>query len=197
MSINIFVNGIQRAGTNYTRQLLETNTDHYICEYMAPYWKHDCFADAVPECDSIICVIKNPYTWIESVCFRNCVDIVDLNAHLYNSTDNIGNFNINLIELCKLYKKFYTSWIDHGVTLVHYENLLDQQYIKMFLNKNLDIIKDGIKIPEDVTWSANFEKKQIRSYKDYELFYLSQTHIDVINEQFGDVFFNLIQYPIK
>lgn len=195
--MEIFVNGIQRTGTNYTRQLLKENIDHGIHDRMPPYHKHDSFTGIKPTCDSIICVIKNPYTWVESICFRNCVDIKEKNSQLFNKTDSIGNFNINLIELCRLYKKFYTSWINYGVNLVHYENLLDEQYVKMFLNKNFNWVGNNIQIPKNVDFSANFEKKQIQWYKNYDLFYLHKNHIDIINEQLDNNFLNLIEYPIK
>jgi len=189
--MKIFVNGIQRTGTNYTRELLQINTDYEVNEYQPPYWKHDTFSGIIPECDLIYCVIKNPYTWIESICFRNCVDIIEKNPHLYNNKDYLGPFKINLIEACKLYKTFYSSWIKYGVKLIHYEDLLNESYLKELLNK------EKVIIPQKVNFSHNFKYDYIEYYKNYQLFHLNDNHINVINEILGNDFLEIIGYTKK
>ena len=102
--IEIFVNGIQRSGTNYVRQLLQANTDHEVHERVSQYWKHDAFNGTNPECDSIVCVIKNPYTWVESICFRNCVDIIIHHSQVYNEQETFDD-KIHSISATKIRKE--------------------------------------------------------------------------------------------
>jgi hypothetical protein len=192
--MKIFVNGLQRSGTNYTKQLLHLNTNLDVHDWRNPYWKHDLYNNIKPDCDEVICVIKNPYTWIESVCFRNCVDIKKMYSSLYSDSNFIGNFNINLVELCQLYKNFYTNWINFGVKLVHYENLLNIDYIKLFLNNNYKNYVVRFEIPKNINFSKDFKLNDIDKYKNNRTFFLNEKHIKTINSILDKNFFDLIQY---
>jgi hypothetical protein len=195
--MRIFVNGLQRTGTNYIRQLLQLNTNFDICDWENLYWKHHLYKNIAPNCDQVVCVIKNPYTWIESICFRNCVDIKEMYPQIVNCYDYIGNFEINLIEACKLYKEFYSSWLNFGVTLVHYEDMLDQDIICSFLKNNYNISLNNVEIPKHVKFSDFFNQNQIPLYKSYAISKLTSNNISVINDILTIDFINKVSYPIK
>ena len=175
----IFINGIQRSGTNFAASLIEN------CEqYCWPYWKHDFKIQSVdPECDKVICVIKNPYTWVESICFRDCVDIVNWfpSHHLAKGDDVLGPFNINITRLISVYKLFYISWMNYNKTeLFHYEDLLN--------NKNIHLKVDQ---------GHNWDPKRAKSYLKYEAPLVPQEAKNIITETLGKEFFQRIGYPMK
>lgn len=181
----IFINGLQRSGTNFAKMLFANSVD-----YTYPYWKHDFKLEGIdPQCDKVICIIKNPYTWVESICFRDCVDIVSFHGqhHLHhrfdwdNTLHFIGNFNINLPRLCDVYKLFYTSWLNFKKTeLVHYEGLIN--------NNNIHI---------KISQGHNWDPSRADQYKKYEAPLISREYKDIINNKLGKEFFNLIKYEMQ
>jgi hypothetical protein len=175
----IFVNGIQRSGTNFVKKLYPGSID-----YIKPYYKHDPKMEGIdPECDKVLCVVKNPYTWVESICFRNEVDIVKWfpSYILRDAEDYLGPFNINLPRLLTVYKCFYTSWLNYEKTkLVRYEDVLVK-------NRNVS----------DVPMSDNWDPVKIRSYLKYEAPLLPDKAKSVITKNLGQEFFDRIGYPTK
>jgi hypothetical protein len=171
----IFINGIQRSGTNFAHTIYEGSE-----QYCHPYWKHDPKMEGIdPKCDRVICIIKHPITWVESICFRNQVDIVKWfpGRQLRNETDYLGPFKINLHQLINTYKLFYTSWLNYDKTeLVHYEDLLVKHQID--------------KIP----MSENWDPKRKAQYVKHKAPLVPQESKDYINKQLGDNFLNLIGY---
>ena len=136
----VFIAGLQRSGTNFAESIFEGSTP--VC---GDYGKHDIRRDDwhLP-CEKIYLIIKHPYTWVESICFRNCVDIIEYHKdyELYNVTDYYGPKNINIRNLMRLYRDYYCSWLVDGRTrLVHYEDLL---------RENLDRVHS--KVPFSADW---------------------------------------------
>lgn len=181
----IFVNGIQRSGTNFVKSLFKDSTD-----FVYPYWKHHAKLEGInPNCDRVICIIKNPYTWVESICFRDCVDIISYYSSYYliykmpedKSHEFIGEFNIHLPRLCQIYKLFYMSWLNYKKTeLIHYEDLLTDD--------NIHII-----VPQGHDWVPS----RAEQYKKYEAPLITREYKDIINNVLGEEFFNLIKYQMQ
>lgn len=175
----IFLNGLQRTGTNFAETFYQD-----AITWCNPYWKHDPKLEGIePEgADKVICIIKNPYTWVESICFRNQVDIVKWfpSRHLRDNKHYLGPFNINLQRLLEVYYIFYTTWLNYEKTeLVHYEDLL--------LRKNVGLV------PMSHDWDPN-RKKQ---YLKYEAPLIPQPAKDFISRYLKEDFFDKIRYPIK
>ena len=175
----IFVNGIQRSGTNFAKSLYANAKD-----YCYPYCKHHFKYESIdPDCEKVYCIIKNPYTWVESICFRDCVDIIKYfpSYQLYDENDHLGRFKINLKNLCTVYKTFYASWLAYDKTeLIHYESLLI----------NNDIHK---RVPQGHNW----DPKRYRTYLRYEAPLVPQKAQNIITETLGQDFFNKIGYEPK
>jgi len=176
----IFVSGIQRSGTNFAHTIIENSV-----QACYPYFKHDPkLQDIDPECVKVFCIIKNPYTWVESICFRNEVDIVKWypGLNLRDHEDYLGPFHINLKRLLIAYRLFYTSWLNYEKTkLIHYEDLL-----KKTNNTNF-------KTDHNDNWDANRKK----SYIHYQTTLLPNESKDIITNFLGQEFFKLIKYPIQ
>lgn len=173
----IFVNGLQRSGTNFAHQIYQGSV-----QWCMPYWKHDPKMEGIdPPCDKVVCIIKNPYTWVESICFRNQVDIVQWfpSYRLRDQNDFLGPFNINLIRLVRLYKCFYTSWLNYDKTeLVHYEDLL-------LLNK-ID------RVPMSDDWDESRKAQYINGLAPL----VPQKAKKIITDQLGQKFFDKIGYEM-
>lgn len=173
----IFINGIQRSGTNFACKIHKNSSD-----YSFPYWKHDPKLEGIdPDCTKVFCIIKNPYTWVESICFRNPVDIVKWfpSQHLKDHKDHLGPHQINLKRLCITYKLFYASWLNYNKTkLIHYEQLL-----KTYRNI------------ADVPYT-DWNPDRIDQYLNYKTT-LPHAAINIITETLGEDFFNRIGYPTK
>ena len=177
----IFVNGLQRSGTNFAKLQFKNSVD-----YCWPYWKHDLKTQDVQpmDCSAVKCIIKNPYTWVESICFRNPVDIIQWfsGLHLYDQKDYLGPHKINLIKLISLYSFFYTSWMAYEKTkLIKYEDLLVLSSVKV----------------DTVDYSTDWDPSRRKSYLKYETTLLNRNDINTINETLGKEFFKKINYPMK
>jgi hypothetical protein len=175
----VFINGLQRSGTNFAYKICEEQAT----EYCPPYWKHDIKIDSVdPDASSVHCIIKNPYTWVESVCFRNPVNIVEhfSSFDLLDLTDHLGPYQINLNRLCLVYKLFYSSWLTYPKTkLIHYEQLLE---------KNRSV--------RGVPWT-DWDSNRVRSYLRYQTQHLNSNHISIINNNLGTDFIQKLGYQVK
>src|SRR6056300_732279 len=174
----ILLNGLQRSGTNFATSIFSNVTD---CVH--PYHKHSIRDETIPvNCHKVFCIIKNPYTWVESICFRNQVDIKKYFPFykLHNEKDYLGPHHINLKELCRLYQDFYMSWITLDKTkLIHYEDLL----IK-YRRKN-------------IPYNSDWDTARTKTYLKYNAPLVTQEAKNVITNTLGKEFFNLIGYPIK
>ena len=176
----IFVNGLQRSGTNFAKSLYNNAKD-----YCHPYWKHNLKYESIdPDCEKVYCIIKNPYTWVESICFRDEADIVasfQFLCQLRDENDYLGPFKINLQKLCTVYKTFYTTWLAYDKTeLIHYESLL--------IDNNIHKI-----VPQGHNW----DPKRYRTYLRYEAPLVPQEAKNIITETLGQDFFKKIGYEPK
>lgn len=177
---DVFIVGIQRSGTNFARfNCFPGSVD--VCD---DYHKH-CIKNEDVSCEKVFCIVKNPYMWIESICFRNCVDIITYfpDYHLYDEKNYLGPFKINLVRLLHLYKDFYTSWINYEKTrIIQYEKLL---------------VENSSKINHLVPESTNWNKRRIKNYLNYNTTLLSDDNIKTITNVLGHDFITKIGYPVK
>ena len=157
--MKIFNNGLQRNGTNYTLSLLKLNTEYLCCNAIENYHKHNLYKQIKPDCDMVLTVVKNPYLWIESILFRNPVDIVK-----YHSDYKLDDKDNYLENLLSLYYDFYTGWMNANSFIVRYEDLLQQDSAFNVLKDKLEIKNSPMIFPELVKDSEHFQKKDIKYY---------------------------------
>lgn len=201
--MNIFINGLQRTGTNYLLELFRQNIPNVeFYDYADPQWKHDFyqgrFLNNLP--NKILTIIKHPYNWIESICFRNCVDIKTYfpNYYLHNTQDYCGPFSINLKNLCELYYDWYNTWLDVPlVNLIPYEKLLTEKNIKKNMIKVFDINPKSIIIPNKIPMSDDFKNERIELYKNYKTQYLNDFQKQIIKECLPKDFLKRINYNLS
>lgn len=216
---NIFIAGLQRSGTNYTQSLINKNVDVNVFwgdfnfsekDNAGILWKHNIqpLSTEIIEkysIDGIILVIKNPYSWIESIVYRNHIDIIesfnnkfsiieDLSGKIYRNT-----IKFNITNLARLYKSFYMNWLNYDSYLIRYEDLLSNKEFQ--LNKfskafGLNVNNRIIDI-ENVDESSDFKRDRIDKYINEELSHLGSDDIFKINNELGQDFFDIIGYKMK
>jgi hypothetical protein len=184
--MKIFVNGLQRTGTNYLRQILQESTSLEVTDAVINYHKHHVNNGNDVLVDQIFTTIKNPYHWAESICFRHRADIVKFYPHIINYEDNKMLAGINLRLLMGVYKDYYTSWLDAGAILIRYEDLLLDKYVEEFLLAHFSDYYIKLSIPKFVDWSGEIDQTRKNNYIQNILTHLEQHHINIINETLND-----------
>jgi ribosomal protein L23 len=205
--MKIFINGLQRTGTNYALKLFQQNLPsiEFKDDTHNPYYhKHDLynfknpFTDKYP--DKILTIIKHPYSWVESICFRNCVDIKTWfpNYYLHNAQDYCGPFKINLKNLCKLYYDWYTTWIDvPQVKFMQYERLLTERDVRKNIIRIFNIHPKRIVILNNIPQSHDFVNERKELYKDYKTQYLNDIQKQIIKDSLPKAFLKRINYTLS
>jgi hypothetical protein len=201
--MNIFINGLQRTGTNYALKLFRQNLPNIeFEEEFNLYWKHDFykgfFLNISP--NKILTIIKHPYSWVESICFRNCVDIKTYfpNYYLHNTQDYCGPFSINLKNLCELYYDWYNTWLDvPQINLIQYERLLTEKDLRKNIISLFNINSKTIVIPDNIPQSHDFVNERKELYKDYKTQYLNSTQKQIIKNNLPIDFLKRINYNLS
>ena len=201
--MKVFLNGLQRTGTNYFLKLFQQNLPNIeFKDWNFPYWKHDfykgLFLNNRP--NKILTVIKHPYSWVESICFRNCVDIKTFfpNYYLHNTQDYCGPFSINLKNLCELYYDWYNTWLNvPQVNLIQYEKLLTEKDTRKNIIKVFNINPKRIAIPDNIPQSHDFVHERKELYKDYKTQYLNDIQKQIIKNNLPKDFLNRIKYRLS
>jgi hypothetical protein len=200
--MKIFINGLQRTGTNYALKLFQANVSNTSFVDLAPgHWKHSFYKGFFPNIspNKILTIIKHPYSWVESICFRNFVDIKTFfpNYYLHNTQDHCGPFSINLKNLCKLYYDWYNTWLDvPQVNLIPYEILLTEMDVRRNIKRIFNIHPKRIVIPNNIPQSHNFVNERKELYKDYKTQYLNSTQKQIIKNNLPKDFLNRIKYRL-
>lgn len=206
-----FIAGLQRTGTNYVQKLFNENIECNVnCQDI--YWKHQIvFPESAylekMNIKAVILIVKNPYSWIESICFRDSVDIHDIYSIDYGMNDketmylinNEKTFNIK--SLINLYTTFYNNWLincTYEKFFIKYEDLLNKpnDIINDFTKKyNLKLSKNEITSQiKDVFQSDMWDVSLLEMYKNNRLRHLEAKHIEHINMYLDDSFLNKLEY---
>lgn len=201
--MKVFINGLQRTGTNYALKLFKQNLPNIeFKDWANPYWKHDFykgpFLNNPP--NKILTIIKHPYSWVESICFRNCVDIKTWfpNYYLHNAQDHCGPFQINLKNLCELYYDWYNTWLNvPQVNLIQYERLLTERDVRRNIKRIFNIHPKTIVIPNNIPQSHDFVNERKELYKDYKTQYLNAKEKQIIKNSLPKDFLKRIHYNLN
>ncbi len=199
MHINLEVNnmkfcifGLQRSGTTVLEFLLKKNFECDIAN--GSNWKHTLTKIQTEHLD--LNIYKNPYTWIESVVFREPADLLMVYPHLLETGYNIGHDSVNLPNLAKLYNDYALSWYDE-TTFVKYENLLDEKLLNEFFTRipfrrTTNIIEKVE--PGSLFMSEGFKNDIIPYYLEQTPTILSEEHISIVNENISNEVFDMLGY---
>jgi len=189
--------GLQRSGTNYFSDLMKLNfsselkntLDTKVWTKRKDYpdnWKHNL--NCVIETDAPVFVIyKNPYTWIESICFRDSVDWVKRQTTYPPvcppKNMQLGKKKINILSLANSYKHWCDNWLDKGFYEIKYEDLLLEDTRNCILSN----IAETYSLPITETWknvpagkvsqSKNFSENTINYYIKTQSEKLNSEHI--------------------
>ena len=184
--------GLQRSGTTFLESLIKLN---FKCEIAnGDRWKHTLQR---VECNcKTFNIYKNPYTWIESVVYRDPADLLITSPFLLEEGYNMGHDRVNLANLAGLYNDYVLSWYDE-TTFVRYEDLLDEVAREKFLNTlPFERITDSVVVPEpgSLFMSEGFENNKIPYYLYGNPERLTLDEISIINEKISVDVFNLLGY---
>lgn len=180
--------GLQRSGTTFLEFLIKQN---FKCEVAnGVNWKHSLTKVNVD--GQVFNIYKNPYTWIESVVYRDSADLLVTSPHLLEE----GSDKINLANLAGLYNDYVLSWYDK-TTFVRYEDLIDVVSRDNFLNTiPFERITNSVVIPEpgSLFMSEGFENNKIPYYLHGKPERLTLDELSIINDKISVDVFNCLGY---
>lgn len=198
-----FMSGLQRSGTNFIEESISKNYNVRKINNGKDLWKHHVKVPNSLKTENVIIIYKNPYTWIESIAFRNSVDFVrtqrlfPIDEPSRDEDLMIGPANFNLINLAKTWKTYQVNWcIDYDkkekAFYVKYEDLLEnKKREEIFLNlenkfnwkreaANLTFTDRG-----RVSQSRDYDVSREEYYKRCIPNHLSPKQIHIINNTIG------------
>jgi len=190
--------GLQRSGTSFIEKLIALNFTCVISN--GANWKHSL--DYVDTFTSFN-IYKNPYTWVESVIFRDPADILLTHPHLLSGerSEKIGHDSVNLRELCKLYNTYCNNWLEHDdVTVVKYEDIIQEKTRNVFLDSLLPIFESRnhgqymVPAPGSLFMSEGFSNDMLQYYVNQKPTRLSRENIEVVNQNISNDVFEKLGY---
>jgi hypothetical protein len=218
---NIFFISLQRAGSNYVEVILNKNTTEdlafrgYLLEISKHFFpqKLGLFKLVSKKQDAFIIITKNPYMWVESICFNNEMDketqkelwLID-GFEEYKVKDDADLEEYNLFNIVTLYKDFYTQWLniakERGIQIVKYEDFLYEDKAKEVCKKVVHEIgygqvKSNFKLHDKpIRFSKNFTKEDFEYYKNENPTKISKGSIDTITSILGADFIEELGYEV-
>lgn len=199
--------GLQRSGTTFLDHLLK-NTFSAGWLNGPGTWKHSL---EVPEeikqtQETVLLIYKNPYTWIESVVFRESADML-ICFHDYGLQDSTdaealaGHDSVNLRRLAALYTLHAERWLrladKPNVLLLQYEQIITAQGREALLSK-LPIshaqVTWSVPEPGSLFMSEGFQDSMISYYLDQKPVRLSQQQLAIVNASIPDSVFEKLGY---
>lgn len=189
MESKYWVFGLQRSGTNFIEQAIETanpklkNGSRLAIRPFNPVWKHSIQPPAqVGAKEPVIIVYKSIWNWIDSIVNRQVMDYLKTQTtykieegdwileseSIAVRTPKLHKFSIN--QLAKTYKLFYDNWIKlldtHNVVLVRYEDLLteDRDKIAKRIGQRLGIKAPKFKTKKPAKYTQSFDKSRQEMY---------------------------------
>jgi len=195
-----YIFGLQRSGTTFLEHLLLDNFECSIANFEG-LWKHSLVKPLSRENIPTFNIYKNPYTWVESIVFRDPADPLVTSPQLLEEGEyNIGHDKINLVNLCKLYDEYVTSWYPTGI-FVKYESLINTDHRNYLLESFYHTLKlqrkrDSWSVPEpgSLFMSEGFKTDSIPYYLEQRPLQLSEKEIQIINQNISDRTFYLLKY---
>lgn len=203
--MNFYLFGLQRSGTSFFGEMLRLNFD---AEYLnaTGTWKHSL---TIPQSvnnttDPVFVIFKNPYTWIESICYRDPADLLATSAKTYALQEYaegdivFGHDRVNLNRLALLYSNYATEWLSlHTATIVKYEDIINNEYRVNFLNSlqwTKKVSNWQVPAAGSLFMSEGFVEDSIPYYLTQRPSRLDNEKIEVINSIIPDTVFTQLGY---
>jgi len=132
--------GLQRSGTNYFEGLMYRHFEVWCRNRgSGPHWKHSLqMPEQITDEFMYFVISKNPYTWIESIAFRNPMDYIERQRRYPVDDRNIntdllaGKKQLNVVNMARTWNHFYRNWMEISpnprILVLRYEDLLDLKY---------------------------------------------------------------------
>ena len=186
---NFYIFGLQRTGTTFVENLLTMNFDCIVSNNGRPYWKHTHEIPDISDRPSFL-TVKNPYTWVESICFREHADLppTALNRYGYDvhefSEHKANTFNVR--TLAKIYNNYYNTWITSAAHMIRYEDVLTDSGLNTFIDSvKFDRTTTSIEkpAPGSLFMSEGYSDQMASYYLQQQPTQLSQQQLDDINSQ--------------
>jgi len=194
MSYKIF--GLQRAGTTYLNALIELNLP--IKNGNENTWKH---VMNLPKPDGVpsIAIIKNPYTWLESVVYREPADLEVTYPYLVEEDEEMGMINgFNLTYLGAHWSKWAESFHRKPNVMIRYEDLLKnpRDWLKLVSSVTKTDLPEKIKLPEpgSLFMSEGYTNEMVPYYLDMKPKYVTTKHLKHFNALLTDTALKFYNY---
>lgn len=201
MSEQFYLFGLQRSGTTFFEHLLRSNFNCYPSN--TDIWKHLIIPpSSLNKNIPLFHIIKNPYTWIESVIFRDPADLLVTSPSLLEGRPDeiyLSSEKINLARLAKLYVDYMENWSTVDKIVVKYEELLQPAMLDILLNRlkfeRLNPSKPWqIPEPGSLFMSEGFSNKSIPYYLNCRPVHLTDEHVQLINSIIPSSLFRKLGY---
>lgn len=205
-----FLFGLQRSGTNFLERTMTKNfnSSRTNSTHKGNCWKHSLdlpsgYNKTVPT----LVIYKNPYTWVESLCLRNCVDWEKTQTK-FPVTEGpvklrLGPKHFNVVQLAKTYKYWCDTWVLSDLPnryIIRYEDLLHQDRFDYILSELSKILqekkKDSWHVPPKgaVPQSKNYTAARELYYKEMKPTELKEFHIAAIRDIIGPDYMEKLRY---
>ena len=200
-----YIFGLQRSGTNFVEELIKLNYGHRKINNAA-IWKHSVIPPEIENDTPLILIHKNPYTWIESICFRNEVDWKkkQTNYIITNESDEdlkAGKNGYSVKVLAQAYNDFHINWYERIKTanayIIKYEDLLEKEGTDRLisdLNSKFNWKNSKNIIPTRVSQSSDYTRLRGEYYKTQTPRELTAYQIQAISNVITNEVFELNQY---
>ncbi len=198
--MNFYIFGLQRSGTNLVQTIMETNFGGVVKNQGEKQWKHCLSPDEnLNFADPILKVIKSPYTWVESIVFRDRADFYEKHDGNFFDPAPVMVDDVNLMNLVYVYKSHYNKWKETG-TLIRYEDILypDQQreYFSDILLSEVNKSEWVSPEPGSMFMCEDFKDEHRDYYEKQRPSKLSGMHILTINRLLTKDFFRETGYKM-
>jgi hypothetical protein len=171
-------------------------------------WKHslEVPAEITKTQETVLLIYKNPYTWTESVVFREPADML-VCFHDYGLQDSsepealAGRDSINLRRLAALYALHAERWLlladRANVQVLRYEDVITYQGRER-LQERLPVHRGRVQwqVPEagSLFMSEGFQDSMIEYYLEGIPVRLTQQQLDLVNAIIPDTVFEKLCY---
>lgn len=186
--MNYYLFGLQRSGTNLVHNLIKDNYGLEPANSGHEEWKHS-MKPALKNDYPIFKVIKNPYTWVESIVYRERADFYEKHDYDFFQPGPFMVEDVNLNMLMYVYKTWYDQWKDKGI-LIKYEDILYPDQQREYFAKHFGDLGDWKTVePGSMFMCEDFKEEHLEYYEKQRPTKLTGMHVKIINKVMTKYFF--------
>jgi hypothetical protein len=203
--------GLQRSGTNFLEGLMYRYFEVWCRNGgSGPKWKHSLEMAPFEDDMFYLVIAKNPYSWVESIAYRNPMDYIE-KQKLYPAGEPIsanliaGPNKINVVNAAKTWNYFYANWKPfvsyEKVYCVKYEDLLIEEKRKSILEDIHEKFRCkwrdnplSYKSPETSILDRNQDESKTKYYLSEKPKNLTDVQIEAITKNINKELFDFFEY---